>query len=78
MKCCLQGKIVRRILQVILIVVIFYFLAKNLYVNWNKIVEYDWNINYYFLTYSFVLLIVGSILIALGWNLILRVLAVIT
>ena len=75
MKCCLQGKIVRRILQVILIVVIFYFLAKNLYVNWNKIVEHDWNINYYFLTYSFVLLIVGSILIALGWNLILRVLA---
>jgi len=77
MKCCLQGKIVRRILQVILIVVIFYFLAKNLYVNWNKIVEYDWNINYYFLTYSFVLLIVGSILIALGWNLILRGVAVI-
>jgi len=77
MKCCLQGKIVRRILQVILIVVIFYFLAKNLYVNWNKIVEYDWNINYYFLTYSFVLLIGGSILIALGWNLILRGVAVI-
>jgi len=65
---------IKRILQVSLIVVIFYFLAKNLYVNWNKIVKYDWNINYYFLTYSFLLLIVGSFLIALGWNLILRVL----
>ena len=67
-------KIIKRILQVLLIVVIFYFLAKNLYLNWNKIVKYDWNINYYFLTYSFLLLIVGSILIALGWNLILRML----
>ena len=65
---------IKRILQVLLIVVIFYFLARNLYLNWNKIVKYDWNINYYFLTYSFLLLIVGSFLIALGWNLILRVL----
>jgi len=67
-------KIIKRILQVLLIGVIFYFLARNLYINWNKIVKYDWNINYYFLTYSFVLFVVGSILIALGWNLILRML----
>jgi len=57
-----------------LIAVIFYFLARNLYLNWNKIVEYDWNINYYFLASSLVLSIVGAFLIALGWNLILRVL----
>ena len=69
-----RKRIVKRVLQVLLIVVIFYFLARNLYVNWNKIVKYDWNINYYFLTYSFVLFVVGSILIALGWNLILRML----
>jgi len=67
-------KIIKRILQVLLIVVVFYFLARNLYLNWNKIVQYDWNINYYFLAYSFLLLMVGSFLIALGWNLILRVL----
>jgi len=67
-------KIIKRILQVILVVVIFYFLAKNLYLNWNKIVDYDWEINYYFLTYSFILLIAGAFLIASGWNLILRVL----
>jgi len=69
-----RKKILKRILQVLLIVVIFYFLVKNLYVNWGKIAEYDWNINYYFLTYSFVLLITGAILMALGWNLILRML----
>jgi len=69
-----RKRVIKRTLQVSLIVVIFYFLAKNLYVNWNKIVEYDWNINYYFLTSSFILLIAGSFLIALGWNLILRLL----
>ncbi len=69
-----RKKVIKRILQVLLIGVIFYFLAKNLYVNWNEIVKYDWDINYYFLTYSLLLLMVGSILMALGWNLILRVL----
>jgi len=69
-----RKRIIRRTLQILLIGVIFYFLAKNLYVNWEKIGKYDWTINYYFLTYSFVLLIAGSILMALGWNLILRAL----
>jgi uncharacterized membrane protein YbhN (UPF0104 family) len=69
-----RKKIIKRIFQVVLIVVIFYFLAKNLYVNWNKIAEYDWHINYYFLVFSWLLSIGGGFLIALGWNLILRVL----
>jgi len=76
MREIIQGrkKIIKRILQVILIAVIFYFLARNLYVNWNKIVEYDWRINYYFLAFSWFLSVGGGFLIALGWNLILRVL----
>ena len=71
-----QGKkrIIKRILQVILIAVIFYFLARNLYINWNKIAEYNWRINYYFLVFSWLLSVGGGFLIALGWNLILRVL----
>jgi len=69
-----RKRVIKWILQALLIAVIFYFLARNLYVNWNKIVEYDWNINYYFLASSLVLSIVGAFLIALGWNLILRVL----
>lgn len=66
--------LVKRILQVLAVAVIFYFLARNLYLNWNKILEYDWKVNYYFLASSLVLSIVGAFLIALGWNLILRVL----
>ncbi len=69
-----RKKIIKRILQVLIIGVIFYFLAKNIYVNWNEIVKYDWDINYYFLACSFLLLMVGSVLMAFGWNLILRVL----
>ena len=69
-----RKKVIKRILQVLLIVIIFYFLGKNLYVNWNKIAEYDWSMNYYFLTSSFLLLIAGSILMGIGWNLILRAL----
>ncbi len=69
-----RKKIIKRIAQVALIVVIFYFLARNLYVNWNKIAQYDWHINYYFLVFSGLLSIGGGFLLALGWNLILRVL----
>jgi len=69
-----KKKIIKRIAQVTLIVVIFYFLARNLYVNWNKIAQYDWHINYYFLVFSWLLSIGGGFLLALGWNLILRVL----
>jgi len=66
--------VIKRILQILAVAVIFYFLARNLYANWNKILEYDWEVSYYFLASSLVLSIVGSFLIALGWNLILRVL----
>ena len=69
-----KKKIIKRIAQVILIVVIFYFLAKNLYVNWSKIAQYDWRINYYFLVFSWLLSVGGGFLMPLGWNLILRVL----
>ena len=69
-----KKKIIKRILQVIVIAVIFYFLARNLYINWNKIAQYDWRINYYFLVFSWLLSVGGGFLIALGWNLILRVL----
>ncbi len=69
-----KKKIIKRVSQATVIAVIFYFLAKNLYVNWNKIAQYDWRINYYFLIFSLFLSIGGGFLIALGWNLILRVL----
>ena len=64
----------KKVLQVLVIGVIFFFLARNLYQNWGKISTYDWKINYYWLIFSFGLMLVSSFLLALGWNLILRVL----
>ena len=69
-----KKRVVKRIVQVAVIVVVFYFLARNLYINWSKIAEYDWRINYYFLVFSWILSVAGGFAIALGWNLILRVL----
>ncbi len=69
-----RKRVTKRILQALLIAVIFYFLARNLYINWSRIIEYDWRINYYFLIFSWILSIAGGFLVALGWNLILGVL----
>ena len=65
---------IKRIIQVAVIAVIAFFLARSLYANWNKILEYDWKVNYYFLVSSLFLCIVVAFFLALGWNLILRVL----
>ena len=64
----------KRALQVIIIAIVFFFLARILYRDWNKISTYDWDVNYYLLVFSFILMVVSSIVIGLGWNLILRLL----
>ena len=48
-------KILYRIAQVIIILVIFYFLGKNLFLNLNKIRNYQWELNYPLLITSFFL-----------------------
>jgi hypothetical protein len=69
-----RRKLYKRVLQVLIIGVIFLFLARNLYQNWGEIATYDWKINYYWLSFSFGLMVVSSFLLGLGWNLILRAL----
>jgi len=67
-------KIVYKIISYLMILVIFYFLGKNLIDNWLKIKEYDFDFNYLFLFLSFLFLFLGMILFALIWNSILRAL----
>ncbi len=69
-----RRKVFKRVLQVLIVGVIFLFLGRNLYQHWTEITTYDWKINYYWLLFSFGLMLVSSFLVALGWNLILRVL----
>ncbi len=64
----------KRAFQVIIIGIVFFFLARILYRDWNKISTYDWDVNYYLLVFSFILMVVNSLVISLGWNLILRLL----
>ncbi len=68
----IKKKMYKKILQVAIIAVIFFFLARNLYYNWGKLSGYEWHINWHLLIFSFILTIICSFLIALGWNLILR------
>lgn len=66
--------IVKRVLQVLVMGVIFFFLTRNLYQNWQEISTYEWRLNFHWLISSFLLMVVCALLIALGWNLILRAL----
>lgn len=67
-------RVYKRVLQVLVIGVVFSFLARNLYQNWNELSSYPWHINWYFLIISFFIMMINYFLVAFGWNLILRVL----
>jgi uncharacterized membrane protein YbhN (UPF0104 family) len=41
--------------QVLIIVLIFYFLIKSLVSNWSQVKDFNWEFDYYFLTIAFVL-----------------------
>ena len=48
-------KTLLRLIQFLLIGVIFYFLIKGLLANWSQVKDFDWRFNYYLLTISFAL-----------------------
>lgn len=59
---------VRFTVQGVLVAVIFFFLAKNLYSNWLKVRTYEWHVNYLLLTISFVVLLAVSIFMIVVWR----------
>jgi len=48
-------KFLIRFAQVIIILLIFYFLLKSLISNWNQVKDFDWEFDYYLLTIAFAL-----------------------
>src|SRR3989339_263034 len=52
----------------------FYFLWKILFDNWNKIKDYEYTLNFYYLTLSVLVLMWGQIYLALVWRKLLIVL----
>jgi uncharacterized membrane protein YbhN (UPF0104 family) len=55
-------KILTRLAQVVVIILIFYFLLKGLISNWNQVEDFDWKFNYPLLALSF-----GLQITALAW-----------
>lgn len=53
----MSKKIFYRIVQIIILLVIFYFLSKSLFTNWVKVRTYHWQLNYPLLVISFLLFV---------------------
>jgi len=59
---------IKKFLGAIIIILIFYFLSKNLFYNWQKIKEFEFSFNYIYLSLSFFFLVFSSILNGLIWK----------
>jgi len=67
-------KLVYKLLSYSIILVIFYFLGRNLVDGWEKIENYQFSFNYFYLILSYVFLVLGVMMQSFIWNSILRVL----
>jgi len=65
-------KVLVRLAQVIIILLIFYFLIKNLVSNWNQVKDFDWQFDYPLLIVSFVLQIMALFWLVKIWGGVLR------
>jgi len=61
----------QRGLQVVIVVLIFSFLFRNLYLNWSEISTYGWSLDYPAFAIAFSLMLLASSLYAYLWKLIL-------
>jgi len=66
-------KVIYKILSFLVILTIFYFLGKNLVGHWQKVKEYDFFFNYFYLLLSFVFLLSGMLGFGLIWSKILKI-----
>jgi uncharacterized membrane protein YbhN (UPF0104 family) len=65
-------KILKHIIQITVILIIFYFFAERIFSSWNQLQSYDFRINFAYFVLSLVLLSLGFFLMSLGWRNILR------
>lgn len=65
-------KILWRVIQVVVIGLIFYFLGRQLAGNWDGVVTYEWQINYGYLTAALLSVIVTFYVFSSVWKIIIR------
>ncbi|MEE9441554.1 MAG: lysylphosphatidylglycerol synthase transmembrane domain-containing protein [candidate division Zixibacteria bacterium] len=61
-------KFLWRLLQVIIIGLVFYFLGKQIYANWDRVSEFQWEINYFWLICSFISIIATFFAFSCVWK----------
>jgi len=67
-----KDKLIYKIFSYLLILAIFFFLGKGLIDDWQRIRDFQFSFNYWYLILSFVFFLPGLILAAFIWNKILR------
>jgi uncharacterized membrane protein YbhN (UPF0104 family) len=60
-------KVLYRVAQVVILLVIFYFLGKSLFTNWAKVRDYHWELNYPLLIISFFLFFLVYLFLIKVW-----------
>lgn len=58
----------KRFFQLAIVGIIFFFLARNIYRNWDKLRHYEWQFNYPYVILSFVLLLGALALMVFLWR----------
>jgi len=66
-----KKKILRKTIQGSIVVIIFFFLFRNLYTNWASVKEYSWHFNYPLLILSFLCVVCIFLFLIMMWQLIL-------
>lgn len=67
-------KIIYKIVSILIVLAIFFFLGKSLVDNWQKVKDYKFSFNYFYLFISFIFLFGSLLWPAIIWNKILRIL----
>lgn len=63
-----KKNIISKVIGFSVIALIFYFLGKNLFLNWEQIKEYHFSLNYFYLVVSFIFLAIGLLTRGLVWK----------
>jgi uncharacterized membrane protein YbhN (UPF0104 family) len=66
-----RKKLLSRVAGVVIVLLIFGFMLRTLYLGWEEIVSYDWNLDYLALIIAFSLMMFASAFYAYLWKLIL-------
>jgi len=69
-----RNRILKYILKVVLTSIVIYFAGKQLVGNWSEVAEYKWNLNFIYLTISFLLHMITLVLFSKSWCTVLRAL----